>query len=66
MKRAGLVNVTGELLAELLGFPKGHVATHVWQDHTMTEHPIKLRIEGPDMPQVLEGCAIPWVQVPAR
>ena len=62
MRNLGIAHLTGEGLASILGYP-GHRVTAVWIDQQRADQPIKVRIEGPDMPPCPEGAEIE--QVPA-
>lgn len=65
-KNVGLVEITGELLAECLGLEPGHVVTHFIASDKRLNAPLCIRIEGPSMPLVGEGGEIPWVEISAR
>ncbi len=62
-KRLGIVRLSGKLLAELLGYP-GHEVIEIERKFADTH--ISLKVSGPEMPLVAEGCEIRWVDIPAR
>ena len=61
MKRFGILNVTHELLENLLALPQNHTVVNIFQDTDTLEGVFNVVVRGPYMPMVSEGGAIPTV-----
>lgn len=57
----GLIELDLTLLAELIDLPQGCVIEAVFEDPGMNVNHVVLRVRGPGMPFVAQGCAIPTV-----
>lgn len=64
MKRAGVVQVTGEAIAEMLGWPSDHRAVFVRFDPYYGTFDFLL--EGPEMPLQIEGAHAKVVKAPSQ
>ncbi len=64
MKRAGVVQVTGEAIASMLGWPSDHRAVFVQVDPFFGT--FDFLIEGPEMPLQIEGACAEVVKAPTQ
>lgn len=62
-KNAGLIELDLWCLSQMLDLPDGCRITYAFQDLTRNANSIMLRVEGPGMPLVPPGGAIPTVSI---
>lgn len=60
-KRLALFALTGEALAEILGLAPGHAVVEM--RHNLDDDLFRLKVRGPDMPEVPEGAQIMYKQL---